>query len=487
MTDNRRYILNILSLALIVTGISTIPPIIASVLFSEKLAAYSMVSAAVACVGIGILLGSFGGKTITDIRPRIMYMTVLLTWLVLILGSSFVFYFAVPGISAADAFMESCASWTGTAASSIHSSTLPSGVMLYRCILNWLGGVGIILICLSVMQSRRYVGSTLAAKESPGPDFLKDGVGFRGNYRKIFMVYVAFTLAQFVLLSAGGMPVYTSLLSALSNSSSAGLHHINNSVIISMPAYIKGILALFAFLASTNSLIFVYLFKRQFNEIKNSSELKFRVGRIALSIAAVSILIIIANPEQNILKTLGDSTVQVISFLSTSGFISTNMGSWPKACIIIILLQLFIGSSAFTTGGGFKDARLVVAFKSVSYTLYRHIHPNSVRTLTFGKKPIKSDRAVSVNLFIALFMLTFILGALLLSLDLSIYESLCYSESMLTCTGTCIGASSASDLVENVSSYSKVIMSLLMVCGRLEIYPILMLFFRGFWKSDASV
>ncbi|MBQ6624077.1 MAG: TrkH family potassium uptake protein [Mogibacterium sp.] len=487
MADNRRYILNIISIALIVTGLSTVPPVIASILFSEKIAAYSMVSAAVACVGAGLLLGTFGGKTITDIRPRIMYMTVLLTWLVLVLSSSFVFYFAVPGISAADAFMESCASWTGTAASSIFSSMLPEGIMLYRSVLNWLGGVGIVLICLSVIRSRRYVGASLAGIEFPGPDFLKDDVGFRSNYRKIFAIYAAFTLAQFILLSAGGMPIYTALLSALSNSSSAGLHHINNSVIISMPAYIKAVLTIFAFLGSSNSLLFVYLFKRQFSEIKNSSELKFRTGRIALSITAVTVLILMANPAEDFLKTLGNSTVQVVSFLSTSGFIATDMRAWPQVCTIIILLQLFIGSAAFSTGGGFKDARLVVAFKSISYTLYRHIHPNSVRTLTFDKKPIKSDRAVSVNLLIALFMLTYLLGALLLSLDLGIYESLCYSQSMLTCTGTCIGASSASDLVENVSSFSKVVMGLLMICGRLEIYPVLMVFFRGFWKSDASV
>ena len=487
MADNRRYILNIVSIALIVTGLSTVPPVIASVLFSEKLAAYSLVSAAVACVGVGILLGTFGGKTITDIRPRIMYMTVLLTWLVLVLSSSLVFYFAVPGISAADAFMESCASWTGTAASSIYSSMLPEGVMLYRSVLNWLGGVGIVLICLSVMRTRRYVGASLAGIEFPGPDFLKDDVGFRRYYRKVFMVYAIFTLVQFIMLAAGGMPIYTALLSALSNSSSAGLHHINNSVIISMPAYIKAILTIFAFLGSTNSLLFVYLCKRQFSEIKNSSELKFRTGRIALSIAAVTILILIANPAQDFLKTLGNSTVQVVSFLSTSGFIATDITAWPQACTIIILLQLFIGSAAFSTGGGFKDARLVVAFKSISYTLYRHIHPNSVRTLTFDKKTIKSDRAISVNLLIALFMLTYLLGALLLSLDLGIYESLSYSQSMLTCTGTCIGASSASDLVENVSSFSKVVMGLLMICGRLEIYPVLMIFFRGFWKSDASV
>ena len=143
----------------------------------------------------------------------------------------------------------------------------------------------------------------------------------------------------------------------------------------------------------------------------------------------------------------------------------------------------------FFIGGGFKDARLIVAFKSISYTLYRHIHPNSVRTLSFDKKPIKSDRAVSANLFIALFMITYLLGALLLSLDNigSMNRSELLPGHDYQCTGTCIGASPHPISSNGFSSFSKVVMGLLMICGRLEIYPVLMIFFRGFWKSDASV
>ena len=477
-----------LSLALILTAVAMVPPVAASLAFGESHSVNVMMCGMLFCAGGGIILSSFGGSTVTDIKPRTMIMTVVFTWLLLILISSFVFYFAVPGIGPADAFMESCASWTGTAASSFDSGMLPSGIMLYRSILNWLGGIGIILLCLSIIRSRRYVGAGLAAIEIPGPDFLKDRPEFRSNYRMFIMIYAAFTLAQFILLAAGGMPLYTALLSALSTSASAGLHHINNPVITSMPAYIKGIFTLFAFLASTNILIFVFICRRQFAEIKNSSELKFRAGRIAISIVLVSILIIAANPAQDAVKVIGDSAVSVVSFLSTSGYIASDMSSWPAGCIILVMLQLFIGGSAFSSAGGFKDARLIVALKSISYTLYRHIHPSSVRTLTFDKKPIKSDRAVSANLFIALFMITYLLGALLLSLDnCGLYNALCYSQSMLTCTGTCIGAASGSDVVTGFSSFGKFVMGMLMICGRLEIYPLMMLFFRGFWKSDASV
>ena len=145
------------------------------------------------------------------------------------------------------------------------SPMLPCGIMLYRSILNWLGGVGIVLICLSVMQSRRYVGASLAAIEFPGPDFLKDGSGIQGKLPQDIHDICCIHPRSVHTFRGGRNADIHALLSALSNSSSAGLHHINNSVIISMPAYIKAILTLFAFLASTNSLIFVYLFKRQFS------------------------------------------------------------------------------------------------------------------------------------------------------------------------------------------------------------------------------
>ena len=488
MADNRRYILNTLSAALIIAGICMLPPVVVSTGTRDMHSVKVLVCTMLVYVSLGVLGHSFSGKTVSDIRPRIMYMTVIFTWLSLILISSVSFYFGVSGITPADAFMESAAAWTGTSVSSFDHSMLPAGLLLWRSICNWLGGIGMVLICLSLLPSRRYVGYSLAGMEIPGPVFLKDNNDFRGSYRKIIIVYGVLTVAQFIMLVTAGMPAFTAVLSALSNTACAGLHHINNSVIISLSPLLKAILTIFAFLCSLSSLLFVYAFRKQFEKIKNSSELKSGLLRIILSIVAVFIFIIGSDRSLNVPAVLGDVTSQVISFFSTSGFIATDTNNWPLACIVLISLQMFIGASSLSAGGGFKEARLIVALKSVSYTLYRHIHPNSVRTLSFDKKPIKSDHAVSANLFIALFMITYLLGALLLSLDnISVYDALTYSQSMLTCTGTRIGAAAGSVIAPGFSSFGKIVMSVLMICGRLEIYPVLMLLFRGFRKSDSSV
>lgn len=488
MTDNRRYILNTLSAALIIAGICMMPSVIVSAGTRDMLSVKVLVCTMLTYISCGILGQALSGKTVSDIRPRIMFMAVIFTWLSLIVISTLTFYFGVSGISVSDAFMESAAAWTATGVSSFDYSRLPDGLLLWRSVCNWLGGIGMVLICLSLLPSRRYVGYALAGIEFPGPDFLKDGSDFRASYRKLVIIYGVLTGVQFILLAAAGMPIFTAVLSALSNTATAGLHHINNSVIISLSPVLKAIITVFAFLSSLSGLLFIYAIRKQFEKIKKSSELKVRLFRILFSIFAVCAFVIASDPSRNILFVLGDASVQVISFFSTSGFIAVDMQSWPQACIILILLQMFIGASSLSTGGGFKEARLIVTFKSISYTLYRHIHPNSVRTLSFDKKPMKSDQAVRANLFIALFMITYLFGALLLSLDnISLYEALTYSQSMITCTGTCAGSAAGSVIASDLSSFSKIVMGILMICGRLEIYPVLMLMSVGFWKSDSSV
>jgi trk system potassium uptake protein TrkH len=180
--------------------------------------------------------------------------------------------------------------------------------------------------------------------------------------------------------------------------------------------------------------------------------------------------------------------MQVTSFISTSGYIITDCGNWPPICIFFILLQMFIGSCSLSTGGGIKSARIIILAKTIAFTVYRQIHPHSVRSLTFSKKPMKSDYVIRANLFVALFMITYLFGALLLSFDsMEVIDALNYSQAMITNTGTSIGQLDMPGLAENFTPLSKLTMCILMIAGRLEIYPLLMMFFRNFWKSDASV
>ena len=442
-----------------------------------------------ASVLLGFLGRRLGGRISSAVRPRVLFMTTLLTWFVLILVSVPIFFFGIPGHSVSDAILESTASWTATGIGAYDADIMPLGLQLWRSTCNWLGGIGIIMVVITLLPSRQFMGWTLAATEFSGPDFLKERNEFRQNYRRIVAMYAGLSLVQFILLMIAGMNPIHAVMTALSNTATGGLHHINNGVITSLSVPLKAIITLFAFISSLNATAFINLIHRKWKNLKNSSEAKVYVPYVLGLTLLISFFVIKdGRSTGSAAAVFGSSLMQVISSVSTAGYIVSDVHSWPDASVIILLLMMFIGSCALSTGGGIKLARIIIAVKTASYSIYKCVHPSSVRSLTFDKKPLKSDQVIPANLLIALFMITYLLGALLLSLDnITLYQALNYSQAMLINTGISPGSLETPGLAVAFSSYGKLVLSVLMIAGRLEVYPILMLFFRGFWRSDSSI
>ena len=416
-----------------------------------------------------------------------LYKTTIVVWAAAILLSSIVFHFGVRA-SIYDAILESAAAWTGTGISVFDSNTTALWLQFFRAVCNWLGGVGIIMTALTFVKPRRFLGWMMAATEFPGPYFLKSETDFRRYYRRIPLIYAALTVLQFLLLLLVRMDPLQAAMTALSNSSSAGLHHINNGFVAALPVQTKAIITLFAFLSSVYSPLFVLLIRKKWMSIRNSSELNLYIGRILLASLVLFGMIMFITPESANLKSAASVFAQVISSLSTSGYVISDVSSWPAGCLIVITLMGFTGACSLSTGGGYKTARLYIALKMIAYSLYKQVHPNSIKSLRYDKKPLKSESVVSANVFIALFMITYLLGALLLSLDnISLGDALAYSQAMLTGSGIPLISQNATGLATGFSSYGKVVLSALMIAGRLEIYPLLMIFLRSFWRSDSSL
>jgi len=487
MKASKKFILNNMSSALIISGLFMLPSLAAAILLGEFAVINAFTAACIFSFFFGLVCRKLGGEINAQVQPRIYFMTTIFTWVLLILVSAGIYMIGIKSCSPIDALVESTAGWTTTGTGVYDLATLSPALRLWRSTTNWLGGVGIIMFALSVLPSRRYIGWSLAATEFPGPDFLKSETGFRNIYRKIFMLYAAFTVIQFILLAAFGMNVFDALLSALSNSSTAGLRHINNGDIRLANLPIKIIITVFAFMSSVNISFFVYMKREKLHGFRKSGEFRFYVWRVIITGIVLAGFIIAAAPEKHFLSAFGESIMQFISFMSTAGYYTANVRLWPTACIIIVLLQMFFGACSLSTGGGIKNARIIIALKTVAASIYRNIHPNSVRTIKYDRKEMKSEWVARANLFIALFMITYLFGALLLSLDnMSLYDALNYSQAMITNTGSSIGLPAVSGISSDYSWFTKLVMSALMLAGRLEIYPLLMLFFRSFWKSDSS-
>ena len=475
-------------MVLLVYGAAALPPVITALYHNETGALVPLAAAAFLCIVTGGSLRHFLDLEASGVRPRVNYITVIINWLVITAITTAVYFLSPAGLSFTDSLFEAVASLTTTGTGSLGADISLYSLMLWRSNLNWLGGVGIILISYSCISSCSFSGRSLVSIEFPGHDFLNSSSRSQKTYRMIIMIYAALTALHFVILAIAGMPAFTSLLTALSNISTAGLQHINSGVITGLSLPLRIIITVFAFLGSLNVSFFILLFTHRIYMLRRRSEVKTYSARILVTalITGISVALVTHRPLS---ASLGDALMQTVSFLSTSGYIAADCSDWPLFCVVLIVLQVFFGACAASTGGGIKNARLEIGVRTVDSGLFRSVHPRAYMPVKYNRTSLKTDQLVQTNLFIALFMLIYVLAAVFLSLDNkneSILDALSYSQAMITNTGMPVGAMSAPGFAADFSPLSRIVMSVEMLCGRLEIYPVLMLFSRSFWRSDSS-
>ena len=485
VNSKKLFVMNIMSIAIMIYGIAMIPSLVMALRYQEEGVSYSMSIIVSLCIVLGFMGYRYFIVDLTDIKMSTCYTTTLMTWIVIIALSTLPYYYAGMNFSFVDSLFESVASWTTTGASAIPTAALPVGLKLWRASCNWMGGIGIILLTLSFLPTWQYVGQRLASTEIRGPGFLMSTTTFRQAYRRIIFIYLGITILHYLVLRLCGMGQLNSMLTALSNISTSGLQHLNNGVIIAYPTAIKVVITIFAFLASINVSVFVLVFVGKAKEVAKNSELKLYLLIIAIMTTMLSLSLITQNHGSKILATIGKTFMQVISFASTAGYIVEKCDHWNTLCICLISLMMFIGACAISTGGGLKVSRIVFAFKSLSLTIYKQIHPNSIRTVTYNKKSAKFENLTKSNMYIAVFLILYLIGGILITVDgTEAYTALSYSQAMLTNVGSPISQLADPGIVAHMTDYSKCVMCFLMLCGRLEIYPVMMIFSLSLWNSQ---
>lgn len=486
--NNRKFFNNIFTLVLIVYGASMIAPFVLACYFDEESAMIALGAGAAICLLSGVIMRKTMDLDVSNVRPRMHYFTATLIWLIIIILTAVILFFGKSESSLINSLFGATAALTTTGIGNLDVSTFTYSFQLWKSLLNWIGGIGIILIAASCLSTWNFSGHTLISVEVPGQEFLKPSASFKQTYKHILYLYSGLTIIQFFLLIAVGMDPYTSLLTSLSNISTAGLQHINHGVITGLSVQIKIIITIFAFLGSVNfSVLLLFLVNKHRTPFRRT-ELSLYIGRILITAALVGAFAAFFN-KIHFFAALGQALMQTVSYLSTSGYIVTDCHNWPAICVILIILQMFFGACSVSTGGGIKTARIGIAFKTVSFGLFRHIHPRAIRPVKFNQETVKQDEFVRANLFVVLFMTIYLLGAFLLSLDndnANVLEALNYSQAMLTNTGTSIAELNTAGIADHFSPLSKIVMSFEMLAGRLEIYPVLMIFSKSFWKSDKS-
>ena len=429
------------------------------------------------------------GGLLTRIKPRskIFYMrescvTAALTWIVIsIMGAvPFVLSGAIP--DPIGALFETVSGFTTTGASVLADvESLPMGILFWRSFTHWIGGMGILVFLLAVMPLTGGSHVNLMKAESPGPQVEKMVPSVQATAKILYTIYLGMTVLQILFMLAGGCPLMDSLLLTFGTAGTGGFGVLNDSL-GSYSTYIQVVVTIFMILFGVNFSVYFYLTRRKFKKAFAIEEVRWYLAVIAASILLISWNIRDLFP--NFLTAMQQAAFQVASIITTTGFSSCDFDLWPSFSKSILVALMFIGACAGSTGGGMKISRLMVLAKSIRKEVLQTVHPNAVTPIRVDGKPINHETLRSINVFMAAYIILFASSVLLISLDgYDFTTNFTAVAATFNNIGPGLAAVGPTANFSIYSGFSKLVLTFDMLAGRLELFPLLLLFAPETWKK----
>jgi len=426
----------------------------------------------------------FSGVEIADIRQREGMAIVFFGWTTMGLFGALPFYFGSEGLSFTDAFFESVSGFT-TTGSSIFTDieAQSSGLLFWRSFIQWLGGMGIIVLSLAVLPFLKLGGMQLYKAEvpSPLPDKLRPRI--RETAVTLWKVYILFTILQVLLLLAGGMNLYDSVCHAFTTMPTGGFSTRNLSIAHYNSVYFDTVFMVFMVMAGINFSLHYQMLRGKPLVIWRDAE-----GRFFLLLTVALVLLVGFNVYGEVYQTLSDAlrfgAFQVVSILTTTGYASADYESWPAMSQLILLMCMFVGASAGSTGGGIKCLRIMLLVKYCYRELFSMVHPISVTHIKIGGSPVSEDIVRSVMGFLALYVGLFALASILLAaLNVDFVTALTAVAACIGNIGPGFGLVGPTENFAGIPVLGKWLLIWCMLLGRLEIYTVIILLVPEFWRK----
>lgn len=473
-------VLNILGKTMLIEAILLLFPLLVGVFYSEN----TYLDYLIPIIGLVLVGTPFALFKIKDksIYAKEGFVIVALSWIILSLVGAipFVLSGAIP--SYVDAVFETVSGFTTTGASVVSDvEALPNSLLFWRAFTHFVGGMGILVFVLAILPKYDSGVMHVFRAESPGPSVSKLVSKLTFTARILYGIYMVMTAIEFVMLVCGGMPIFDSVLHAFSTAGTGGFGIKNNSIAYYKSAYLEMVIAVFMLLFSINFNVFYLILIGSFKKAFKSEEL--RAYFIIVAVATMTIALNILSSCANFAEALRFSFFQVTSISSTTGFSSVDFDKWPALSKGIIILLMIIGACGGSTGGGIKVSRLAILVKSVAADVRRLIHPRSVVSVKFEGQLLDKDTERNVHTYFILWILIVALSTVLLCIDVN--DFMTNFTATLACVGNIgPGFNFVGPLLNYglYTPYSKVLLSAVMLFGRLEIFPMLILFAPRTWK-----
>ena len=420
-----------------------------------------------------------------DIGVKDGFLVVSLSWIFASLIGALPFYISGTIPTFAGAFFESASGFTTTGASVLSDiEAVPRGILFWRSLTHWLGGMGIIVLSLAILPFLGVGGMELFKAEVPGPIPEKITPRIQQTALYLWGVYAFLTVAETVLLLLGGMNFFESLTHTFGTVATGGFSPLNRSVGQYGSAYFDWIITVFMFLSGINFVLHYRLLRGHFRPLARDDEFRTYLWIVLFCIAVISADLLFRGNYDSIAEALRYSAFQVVSIITTTGFATADFELWPSFTQLILLLLMFAGACAGSTGGGMKILRLLILSRHTRAELKRVLHPHAVISVKVGGKVIDTRIQSSVTSFLILYVAVFIAGVFFMtSLGMDMESAMSGVAASLGNVGPGLGSLGPMDNYSAVPEAGKWLFSLLMLMGRLELYTVLLLFFPGTWRK----
>lgn len=457
-------------------------PFVTSLLYQDKNGFYFFICI-ICCGCLGIAATHKKPKN-TVFYAREGFVAVSLSWVILSFFGALPFYLSGEIPNFEDAMFETISGFTTTGASILSNvEGLSHSMLMWRSFTHWIGGMGVLVFVLAVLPLAGGYNMHIMRAESPGPAVGKLVPKVRSTAKILYVIYFGMTILEMLLLLAGGMPLFDAMTTSFGTAGTGGFGIKNSSIAFYDSYYLQGVITVFMILFGINfNVYYLFLIKKPKDAFRSEE------ARAYLGLILAAVLIIGWNVRgyfPTVFDALHHAAFQVASIITTTGFSTVDFNQWPQLSKIILVILMFVGACAGSTGGGMKVSRMLIGAKAALKELSFLIHPRSVKVLKLENKALEHSVVRSVNAYFIAYTVVFWLSVLLVSLDNMDFTTTFTSvAATLNNIGPGLNAVGPAGNFSEVSAFSKVVLMFDMLAGRLEIFPMLLLFSPATWRKQ---
>jgi trk system potassium uptake protein len=479
---NLKVVAFILSVLLLLEGVFMSLAASVSLLYGDKDTLTIFLSSLITAL-TGFILWLIFRKCDKNIGRREGYLIVSIGWILFSVFGSLPFFLSGSISSYTDAYFESMSGFTTTGASVLDNiESLSHGLLFWRSLTHWLGGMGIIVLSLVILPSIGIGGMQLFIAEVPGPVTDKLQPRIKETAKRLWGIYVAITLVEVILLKLGGMTLFDAVNHSFATMATGGFSTRQSSIIEFSP-YIQYVIAIFMIIAGMNFSLCYMAIHLKFKKILRDEELRSYLSFIGIFTLLITIILAVTVSDQPFEKSFRDAFFQVASIITTTGFATSDYLQWATPAVVLLFILMFFGGSSGSTAGSIKIVRIIIILKNGFLELKRLIHPNAIIPLRINKESVNTEVITSVLAFVTVYIMIWVIGVLVISLlgsDLN--TSMGAVAATLGNIGPGLGLTGPMYTYSHFNDASIWFLSFMMLIGRLELFTVLVIFTGSFWK-----